>query len=210
MIYYPKKQRIILKKMNYTEIDIENIKAWLQTNLDEERYLHSLGVMDSAVELAKRFNQDEEKAKVAGLLHDCAKCFSKEKLKDLLEKEIKDLNENEFINSKTLHAPVSAYIAEKEFKITDQEILSAIRWHTLGKIEMTDFEKVVFIADKIEKNTRESEYRDKIVKTLEKTNDLDKTLLKCFRLTIKSLVKRKLPICQQTIDVYNELILKTK
>lgn len=196
--------------MNYTEVDIETIKTWLKTHLTEERYLHSLGVMECATEIAARFNQDQDKAEIAGLLHDCAKCFSKEKLKDLLEKEITDITENECINSKTWHAPVSAYIAETEFKITDSEILSSIRWHTLGKVEMTDFEKIIFVADKIEKRTREPENRDKIVKTLEKTNNLDKTLLKCFRLTIKSLVKRKLPICQQTIDVYNELILKTE
>lgn len=196
--------------MNYTEVDLETIKDWLKAHLSEERYLHSIGVMECSIDLAERFNQNPEKAKIAGLLHDCAKCFSKEKLKDLLEKEVKDTTENEYINPKTWHSPVSAYVAETEFKVKDQEILSAIRWHTLGKTDMTDFEKIIFIADKIEKRTREPEYRDKIVKTLEKTNDLDKTMLKCFKLTIKSLVKRKLPICQQTIDVYNDLILKTE
>jgi len=196
--------------INYTEIDIEPIKSWLQTNLSDERYFHSLGVMDAASELAKQFNLDQGKAKIAGLLHDCAKCFPKEKLLDMLKNQVQDYHPTELLNSKTWHAPVSAYIAENEFKITDSEILSAIRWHTLGKIEMSDFEKIIFIADKMEKNTREEKIRKKIVKTLEKHNSLDRTMLKCFKMTIKSLMKRDLTICQQTIDVYNTLIIKAQ
>ena len=109
------------------------------------------------------------------------------------------------LNYKTLHAPVSAYIAENEFKITDKEILSAIRWHTLGRLDMTDFEKIVFIADKIEPNTRDKEYSDKIRVLLDEENGLNKALLKCYKETIKSLVKRDLKICLLTIEIYNKL-----
>ena len=59
------------------------------------------------------------------------------------------------LSTKTWHAPVGAYIAEKEYSVTDSEILSAIRWHTIGKKNMSDFEKIIFIADKIETRTRE-------------------------------------------------------
>ena len=71
---------IILMKINYTNIDIQSIKNWLQANLNEERYIHSLGVMDAAVDLAKRFGLDIHKAQIAGLLHDCAKCIPNEQL----------------------------------------------------------------------------------------------------------------------------------
>lgn len=196
--------------MDCTETDIEAIKEWLKANLTEERYLHSLGTMDAAGELALKFCLDTEKAKIAGLIHDCAKCLSKEELKNILENEIKDIDPNILINPKTWHAPVGAHLAKKKFNINDLEILSAIKCHTLGKTNMTDFEKAIFIADKIEKITREDKYRDKIIKTLKKTNCLDKTMLKCFKLTLKSLVKRKLPICNETICVYNELLSKTE
>lgn len=75
------------------------------------------------------------------------------------------------LNYKTLHAPVSAYIAEKEFHVTDKEILSAIRWHTLGKLDMTDFEKIIFLADKIEPNTRDKEYSSEIRSLLDEEKD---------------------------------------
>ena len=109
------------------------------------------------------------------------------------------------LNYKTLHAPVSAYIAEKEFGVTDKEILSAIRWHTLGKLNMTDFEKIVFLADKIEPNTRDTEYSKQIQTLLNEDNGLNKALLRCYKETIKSLVKRDLKICILTIEIYNKL-----
>ena len=185
-------------------MDYTKIIEWLKNNLNEKRYIHTLGTADCAKELAKQFKLNQDKAYLAGLLHDCAKCFPNEKLLDIIHKHL-DVEECEMLNYKTLHAPVSAYIAETEFKITDKEILSAIRWHTLGKLDMTDFEKIVFIADKIEPNTRDEEYSAKIRDLLNEENGLNKALLKCYKETIKSLVKRDLKICLLTIKIYNKL-----
>ena len=185
--------------MEYTEIF-----SWLKNNLNEERYIHTLGTAECAKELANKFNLNSEKAYLAGLLHDCAKCFSNENLLDIIHQHL-NVEECEMLNYKTLHAPVSAYIAEKEFEVNDKEILSAIRWHTLGKLDMTDFEKIVFLADKIEPNTRDKEYSDKIKTLLDEPNGINKALLKCYKETIKSLVKRDLKICLLTIDIYNKL-----
>lgn len=185
--------------MDYTEI-----LKWLKDNLNEERYIHTLGTAECARELAEKYRLDGEKAYLAGLLHDCAKCFSNDKLLDIIHKHLQ-VEECEMLNYKTLHAPVSAYIAEKEFNITDREILSAIRWHTLGKLEMSEFEKIVFLADKIEPNTRDKEYSSEIRKLLDEEKGLDKALLQCYKETIKSLVKRDLKICILTIEIYNKL-----
>ncbi len=184
--------------MDYTEI-----LKWLKDNLNEERYIHTLGTAECARELAEKYRLDSEKAYLAGLLHDCAKCFSNDKLLDIIHKHLQ-VEECEMLNYKTLHAPVSAYIAEKEFNITDREILSAIRWHTLGKLEMSEFEKIVFLADKIEPNTRDKEYSSEIRKLLDEEKGLDKALLQCYKETIKSLVKRDLKICILTIEIYNK------
>lgn len=185
-------------------MDYTKILKWLKKQLNEKRYIHTLGTADCAKELAKQFNLNEDKAYLAGLLHDCAKCFPNEELLDIIHKHL-DVEECEMLNYKTLHAPVSAYIAETEFGITDKEILSAIRWHTLGKLDMSDFEKIVFIADKIEPNTRDKEYSGKIRELLTQKNGLNKALLKCYKETIKSLVKRDLKICLLTVEIYNKL-----
>lgn len=185
-------------------MDYTKIKKWLKENLNEERFLHSLGTADCAKELAKKYNLDEGKAYLAGLLHDCAKCFTKERLLEIIKENL-DVEESEMQNYKTLHAPVSAFIAQKEFGINDKEILSAIRWHTLGKLDMTDFEKIIFIADKIEPNTRDKEYSEKIKALMAEDNGINKALLKCYKETIKSLCKRNLKICILTIEIYNKL-----
>lgn len=130
--------------------------------------------------------------------------FFNDKLLDIIHKHLQ-VEECEMLNYKTLHAPVSAYIAEKEFHVTDKEILSAIRWHTLGKLDMTDFEKIIFLADKIEPNTRDKEYSSEIRSLLDEEKGLDKALLRCYKETIKSLVKRDLKICILTIEIYNKL-----
>ena len=190
----------------YTKYNIEDLKTKLKERLTEERYLHSIGTMEMAIELAKKYNCNIEKAQIAGLLHDCAKCLSKEELKIFDN----TFEECEKLSTKTWHAPVGEYIAQRDYGVKEKEILSAIRWHTIGKKDMTDFEKIIFLADKIETRTREPEYREKIEKALNETDNLNIAMLESFKLTIKSLVKRELPICYQTIDVYNDLLDKTR
>ena len=189
--------------MIYTEI--EQYKIWLKNNLTEERYLHSLGTAEVAKELALRFNIDVKKAELAGLIHDCAKCLDKDALLDLM-KNCKTLSAEELNNIKTYHAPAGEVLAQKEFGIVDEEILSAIRWHTIGKIGMSDFDKIIFIADKIETKTRPQEWVFPIREAL--NIGLDNAMLCCFSNTIKSLVDRKLYICTSTIDIYNDILVK--
>lgn len=188
---------------------IDEIKTYLKSVLSEERYFHTLGVMIEAVELAQRYGVDVKKAEIAGLLHDCAKCMKTDELREFIDKNIPCLDKNELKNYKTLHAPVGAYLAREKFNITDDDIISAIRWHTLGRVNMTLLEKIVFLADKIERNTRDIEYRNQIIKILDENQGeigLNKALFRCFAETIKSLVKRKLYICTSTINVYNWLL----
>ncbi len=189
----------------YTTLKIEEIQEKLKNCLSYERYIHSLGVMERAVELAREYGLDEEKAKVAGLLHDCAKCLSNEELLKYQD----SFEECERLSAKTWHAPAGAVIAQRDYGVTDSEILSSIRWHTIGKKNMTDFEKIIFLADKIERRTRESDFREKIENALNERHNLDDALLKSYKITIKSLLKRKLPICYQTVDLYNDLLQKT-
>ena len=190
-------------------ISNEALLEWLKQNLSEERFLHTQGVAETARDMAKMFNVSEEKAYLAGLLHDCAKGFSNEKLLQIIKDNL-TIDECEMINPKTYHAPVGAYIAEKEFGVTDDEILSAIRWHTIGKLKMTDFEKVIFIADKIENKTRPSCMINRIRPKLSFENGLDEALLECYKITINSLTDRNLKICISTIEIYNELLSKLR
>ena len=99
----------------------------------------------------------------------------------------------------------SIFFIETEFGAEDEEILSAIRWHTLGKLNMSDFEKIIFLADKIEPRTREKCHCEPIKACLEGENGLNSAMLQCYRQTIKSLVDRDLKICPATVEIYNYL-----
>lgn len=188
-------------------INIEDCKSWLKNNLSDERYKHSIGTAECALKLAEKYNLDKEKAYFCGLIHDCAKCLQNNDLKSIIS-ECSDLCEGELINSKTYHAPAGAILAQKQFNVKDEEILSAIRWHTIGKKNMSDFEKIIFIADKIESETRPEKWTKPIKLALQEKNGLDKALLICYGNTIKSLVDRNLKICTATIDIYNHLLTK--
>ena len=183
---------------------LEYINNWLKANLSEERYEHSLGTAECARELAERFGADPEKAYFTGLIHDCAKNLNKTETDSIIKAHL-NLEEGELCSPKTHHAPVGAYIAKKEFGVEDEEILSAIRWHTIGRVNMTMFEKIIFLADKLENRTRPCEICEPIREAL--NDSLDAALLLCYKNTIKSLVDRELRICTATIDIYNSLIV---
>ena len=163
-------------------MDYTKYKEWLKANLNSERYEHSLGTAECAAELAEKFGLDKNKAYFCGLIHDCAKCLPNFELKDMISSR-EDLCEGELLNPKTYHAPAGEVLAQKEFGIVDEEILSAIRWHTIGKIGMSDFDKIIFIADKIETKTRPQEWAFPIREAL--NIGLDNAMLCCFSNTIK-------------------------
>ena len=185
--------------------NLEDIKKHLKEILSEERYEHSLGTAECAMELAIKFGVDENKAYLTGLIHDCAKCFKNEDLRETIC-NCTDLCDGELENPKTYHAPAGAIMAKNDYNISDLEVLSAIRWHTLGNTKMTIFEKIIFLADKIESRTRPIELIEPIKKVLEEKNGLNKALLLCYGNTIKSLVNRNLKICGPTIEIYNNLL----
>lgn len=130
--------------------ELSKIKKKLEKRLDRERYEHTLGVMYTSAALAMRYDSHIEKALTAGLLHDCAKCFSNtEKLK-MCRKHGIPVSDTEEKNPGLLHAKLGAYLAEKEYHIKDEDILNAIAYHTTGRPDMSLLEKIVYISDYME------------------------------------------------------------
>ena len=130
-------------------MDYTKIKSRLEDTLSDEKYHHSLATAQNAKKLCEITGyKDIEKAYLAALLHDCAKCINKIELKKIAD-GLDFVSDEEKEMPKTLHAPVGAYIAKKDFGIEDEEILSAIRFHTVAHPNMTHLEMIVFLADKI-------------------------------------------------------------
>lgn len=132
------------------QYDFIKMQKKLAKYLDEERFLHTLGVMYTCASLAMVHGYDLNDAQAAGLLHDCAKCIpNKKKLKMCSQHNI-SVSSFEENHPFLLHAKLGAYIANKKYGINDAQILSAITYHTTGKPQMTKLEKIVYIADYIE------------------------------------------------------------
>lgn len=144
------------------QIKIDKMKKRVQSHLDKDRYEHTTGVMYTAAALAMRYQVDIEKALVAGLLHDCAKCLSSDKKIKLCEKYNLEITESERKNPGLLHAKLGAYIAATKYDVKDQEIIDAITYHTTGRPNMTLLDKIVYIADYLEPNRCEAPNLDKV------------------------------------------------
>lgn len=122
-------------------------ETFLRSHLSEHRFNHSLGVMKEAETLAKIHGADVKRARIAGLLHDMTKEYSKEEHFRLFEKYHVDLDENLKTNKNLWHAVSASVDITETFGITDPEIASAIRYHTTGKANMTLLETILYIAD---------------------------------------------------------------
>lgn len=135
--------------------NFEKMNYKLQQELVKKRYTHTLGVSYTAAALAMKYGLDIKKAQVAGLLHDCAKCNSDEKMLEKCKKNKIAMTEIEKRNPYLLHAKLGAYLAKKEYEIEEEDILSAIVYHTTGKPNMSMLEKIIFVSDYIEPNRKE-------------------------------------------------------
>lgn len=122
----------------------------LKEELDSKRYEHTLGVAYTAASLAMAYEMDVEKAYIAGLLHDCAKCMSDKERITYCKKHDIEMTEVELKNPSLLHAKVGSYLAADKYNIKDEEILSSIKYHTTGKPQMSAMEEIIFVADYIE------------------------------------------------------------
>jgi len=133
---------------------IEEMQQKLKQMLTEPRYVHSLGVMETAEKMAIHFGEDAEKAKIAGLLHDCAKDIDKAIMVDLCDELGVPLDDIKKEQRSLIHADLGAKMLETEFGITDPDIIGAVKHHTLGRANMKNLEKILYLADIIEPNRK--------------------------------------------------------
>lgn len=131
-------------------IDTLLVKEKIKEVLTKSRYEHTLGVAQTAACLAMRYHISSEDAYLAGLLHDNAKCIDDENLRKLCREAEIPMNSVEEKNPYLLHGKLGAYYAKNKFFIENEEICSAIAYHTTGKPGMTLLEQIVFVADYIE------------------------------------------------------------
>lgn len=185
------------------------IKERLQKILKPSRYEHTLGVVTSAVFLTQKYySKDEsvlEKIRLAALLHDCAKNYSAEALLRAAEDNQLELDAVCKSTPELLHGPVGAVLAEKDYGISDEDILNAIRYHTTGRPGMSFLEKIIYLADYIEPG-RTYPGAEALRKLAE--SDFDEAIIEALSNTIMFVAQNGGLIHPDTVLTRNEYLLR--
>lgn len=175
----------------------------IKERLSDKRFQHSLNVAESAKELAKKFGADEEKAYAAGILHDIMKEENIDIQLEYIAKNGEDINLLKFANTQIYHQMSGSAYCKIELGIEDEELLSAIRYHTTGRRGMTLLEKVVYTADFI---SADRCYPDVDVMREKASKSLEDAMLYSLRYTISDLSKKARPIHIDTVECYNDIL----
>ena len=178
----------------------EKLKEIIREKLDDYRYNHSLCVADEAKRLAEKYSSDPIKAYHAGLLHDITKNISLEEHLQLVERFGIILSDAEKSSANILHGITGSAYVKYELGIEDDEILSAIRYHTTARANMSLFERIIYLADF---TSADRTYPD--VDVMRKLVDIDlyEAMHYSLSYTIKSLVTKASAIHPDTLYAYN-------
>jgi predicted HD superfamily hydrolase involved in NAD metabolism len=182
----------------------------LKNRLSTARFEHSLRVVEKAVSMTKglskkEVNLDQEKLRLAALLHDYAKDMSEQELLNIAGQHGLITCQAEKKQPNLLHGPVGAFLCRRDLQIADEAILRAICYHTTGGEGMSLLDKIVFLADLLEPG-RTYEGVDELRKICE--DDLDEGLLAAFDGTLQFVLRRKLLIHPLTVQARNWHILE--
>lgn len=133
----------------YFALTREELKGQARIQMSAKRFKHVLGVEAAAVRLAEQYGASIEAASIAALCHDMAKEKPDQEMKELI-KETGLPSEMIDYGSNVWHGPCAAEIVKREYHLFDEDILNAIRYHTVGRSEMSLLEQVIYVADYIE------------------------------------------------------------
>jgi len=164
-------------------MDIEQMKIELEKSVGAKICGHCLRTMEEAEKLAVNYNINVEKAKIAGLLHDCGKLWDKQ-------------------TDNLKHAKLGAELAKNTYNIEDVDILNAIRYHTTGRETMSLLEKIIYIADKIEPNRKFEGVEEMRKLAYENINE---AIIKSLMSTIAYVKQRNLELDMESLKTLNYL-----
>ena len=185
-------------------MNIDSYKKIIKSRMSEYRYKHSVNVSKEAVRLAKKYGANEEKAAIAGILHDITKENSKDEQLQIMSDGGIILDNVQKSSSKLWHGISGSIYIRDNLGITDEDILNAIKYHTTGRAGMSVLEKVIFVADF---TSEERDYSG--ISTIRKkaNKSLEDAMLYGLQFTLKDLSKRALIIHPDALACYNEIVL---
>lgn len=188
-------------------MEVAQMREKLSGMLLEKRFRHSVLVMETAEALAQQYGADVQKARIAGLLHDCAKNYTAEQMLTLCGQYGIVLDEVARQQTGLIHGFLGAAMLKDTFGVDDPEIYDAVYYHTVGKPDMPILTKIIYLADCIEPS-RTYEGVDQ-VRQLAQT-DLDRALVLQIDMTIRSVLSRGTLLHTNTVDTRNYYLKKIR
>ncbi|MCL1797092.1 MAG: bis(5'-nucleosyl)-tetraphosphatase (symmetrical) YqeK [Eggerthellaceae bacterium] len=196
-----------MSEYSLTEEFFQSTKARLKERASDFRFKHALSVAETAEVIARAYGVDERKARLAGLIHDWDKDYSNTEIR-LRATELGVASDAELVESMPhmLHGMTGAVALKQEFPEIGDDILQAVASHTSGALDMSDLDKVLYIADVIEPE-RQGRTRTGLSEGIGLVS-LDELFFRTYQQVFKHLVERGSRIHPDTIKVWNHSIMK--
>jgi predicted HD superfamily hydrolase involved in NAD metabolism len=178
----------------------------LSSQVSGRRLRHCLGVEAIALQLADRFGAPSELVPAAALFHDLCREYSADSLLQLADKFGIVRDDIERQEPLLLHGAVAAALLQRQWGLTEPEVLEAVIFHITGAAGLSPLARLVFVADLIEPGrtiTAAQELRKKAFVVTP-----DQLLLLTYNRTINYLIEAGYAIHPRTVAGRNELIKK--
>ena len=176
--------------------------AYVKARMPEKRYIHTLGVEQTAKAMAAHYNEDVAAAETAAILHDLAKYADVAWMEQIVRDHGLDTRLLGW-GSELLHGPVGAWVAQHELGITNEAILQAMCYHTTGRANMSNLEKILYVADMLEPNRRfpgVDDLREMMY------DGLNEVLEACVKHSLMHLISSGIAVFPQSIECYNDIM----
>ena len=205
--------------MKFDETALDRLRESVSGEMSEKRFRHTAAVEKMAARLGELYAPDKiDILRAAALLHDITKEYSSEKQLQICRKFGIIISKQDILTPKTFHAKTAAALIPTRYpEFADPEVISAVRWHTTGRADMSLLEKIVYLADYIDESRTFPDcvalrnlFWDAAPQSMspeEREAHLDRVLIRSFDMTLAGLIEEGAPVSEDTFSARNSLIV---
>ena len=205
--------------MKFDETALDRLRESVSEGMSEKRFRHTAAVEKMAARLGELYAPDKiDILRAAALLHDITKEYSSEKQLQICRKFGIIISKQDILTPKTFHAKTAAALIPTRYpEFADPEVISAVRWHTTGRADMSLLEKIVYLADYIDESRTFPDcvalrnlFWDAVPEKMspeEREAHLDQVLIRSFDMTLAGLIEDGAPVSDDTFSARNSLIV---
>ena len=205
--------------MKFDETALDRLRESVREGMSEKRFRHTAAVEKMAARLGELYAPDKiDILRAAALLHDITKEYSSEKQLQICREFGIIISKQDILTPKTFHAKTAAALIPTRYpEFADPEVISAVRWHTTGRADMSLLEKIVYLADYIDESRTVPDcvalrnlFWDAAPQSMspeEREAHLDRVLIRSFDMTLAGLIEEGAPVSEDTFSARNSLIV---